>query len=167
MHGVSWRFFEHPGRRHMNAFPLHQSCLASGSTCHLPRDKPSQLLCCMHAQGTWHWALAMVAVALPGGQLMSHEPGANCAYKTGCMFQAHACMRRLHSAGHGPGAARGGSCPCLRHLARVPCSRCASYVHNFCRPARAHAGWDVGASVKQCMCIVFPAPLQIRLSPHP
>lgn len=81
MHGVSWRFFEHPGRSHMNAFPLHQSCLASGSTCHLPRDKPSQLLCCMHAQGTQHWALAMVAVALPGGQLMSQEPGANCAYK--------------------------------------------------------------------------------------
>ena len=74
----------------MNAFPLHQSCLASDLTCHLPWHKPSQLLCCMHAQGTQHRALAMVAVALPGGQLMSHEPIAH-AKKDARFKPMHAC----------------------------------------------------------------------------
>ena len=55
----------------MNAFLLYQTCLAFVLTCHLPWDKPSQILGCMHAQSTQHWALAMMAVALPGGQLVS------------------------------------------------------------------------------------------------
>ena len=74
----------------MNAFPLHQSCLASGLTCHLPRDEPSQLLYCMHAQGAQHWALATVAVALPGGQLMSQEPIAH-TKKDARFKPMHAC----------------------------------------------------------------------------